>query len=355
MRNNTVTVAKGIGILLMVLGHSGSPAIAQNFMYFFHMPFFFFASGLFYKAYQEDYSGYIKRKVKNLWWPFVKWSYIFLFFHNILYNLCLTEDIYSFKDVLLKACIIPFMFGNDNLLGGYWFLNELFYGTMFITGLCYVLLRFPYFKDKLQLSSITISLSIFFALLVMAYLYPTKPIIFITKMSSSIVSITLGFYASSLQFNKWKIESLFSIYKLFISILILLIGAIIYPVSRTSVGIMHPIGGIYMIIMSLVGIYMMFCIAHYINIGGGKLKIFLIFTGEKTLTILTWHFLSFKIVSAFIVFFYHLPVRRIAEHATVHGYSRIGYWILYFIVGSATPLIFSYLNPKFRNYFLRNS
>lgn len=40
-----VDVAKGIGIILVVLGHNQSPDYIIKFIYSFHMPLFFFLSG----------------------------------------------------------------------------------------------------------------------------------------------------------------------------------------------------------------------------------------------------------------------------------------------------------------------
>lgn len=48
MANNRVAwldIAKGMAIILMVLGHTSIPAVASNFIYAFHMPLFFIALG----------------------------------------------------------------------------------------------------------------------------------------------------------------------------------------------------------------------------------------------------------------------------------------------------------------------
>lgn len=44
-RNVTIDIMKGIGIILMVVGHSGYPSFLRNFIYTFHMPLFFMISG----------------------------------------------------------------------------------------------------------------------------------------------------------------------------------------------------------------------------------------------------------------------------------------------------------------------
>lgn len=49
-RDIAVDVAKGIGILLVILGHLKNPLM--DFIYAFHMPLFFFVSGMFVK---KDY------------------------------------------------------------------------------------------------------------------------------------------------------------------------------------------------------------------------------------------------------------------------------------------------------------
>ena len=41
-KNNFLSTAKGIGIILMVMGHSGVPGDIDKFIYQFHMPLFFF-------------------------------------------------------------------------------------------------------------------------------------------------------------------------------------------------------------------------------------------------------------------------------------------------------------------------
>ena len=62
------------------------------------------------------------------------------------------------------------------------------------------------------------------------------------------------------------------------------------------------------------------------------------FIGENTLTILTWHFLSFKIVSLMIVVVYGLPFSYIGMHPVIPDYSHMGWFVVYTIVGIVVPL-----------------
>ena len=47
MRSNFIDIVKGIGIFLVVLGHQNT--ILTQEIYSFHMPLFFFLSGIFIK------------------------------------------------------------------------------------------------------------------------------------------------------------------------------------------------------------------------------------------------------------------------------------------------------------------
>ena len=46
------------------------------------------------------------------------------------------------------------------------------------------------------------------------------------------------------------------------------------------------------------------------------------FIGKNTLTILTWHFLAFKLVSLSIIGIYDLPIERLAEFPVIKEYSQ---------------------------------
>jgi len=61
-----IDIAKGIAIILMVIGHSTIPSWLSSFIWTFHMPLFFIASGWTTKKGMYSNSEFLKRKVKNL-------------------------------------------------------------------------------------------------------------------------------------------------------------------------------------------------------------------------------------------------------------------------------------------------
>jgi len=88
-RTEWVDYAKGIGILLVVYGHvargvhaAGLPIDAAMFklvdstIYSFHMPLFFFLSGLYFLASLERHGaiGTVAAKLRTVAWPYLVWS-----------------------------------------------------------------------------------------------------------------------------------------------------------------------------------------------------------------------------------------------------------------------------------------
>lgn len=49
-RNEVFDLARGIAIILVVIGHSGCPEYLRNFIYLFHMPVFYTFSGYFFNS-----------------------------------------------------------------------------------------------------------------------------------------------------------------------------------------------------------------------------------------------------------------------------------------------------------------
>jgi hypothetical protein len=72
------------------------------------------------------------------------------------------------------------------------------------------------------------------------------------------------------------------------------------------------------------------------------------YIGTETMTILTWHLLSFKAVSLLIILIYGLPIEQLGEFPVIVEYATNGWWILYFVVGVGLPL----LMKKFMDFFL---
>ena len=81
-RLDYIDIMKGIGIILVVLGHISYNSILITWIYSFHMPLFFLISGfLFYKSRKD---GFIKRKLVGLLTPYFCFSLLTYFYWLII-------------------------------------------------------------------------------------------------------------------------------------------------------------------------------------------------------------------------------------------------------------------------------
>ena len=69
--------ARGIAILLVLFGHTCPPPYTTAFIYAFHMPLFFFLSGLF-MSYDTPWKTWWQKRVRTLLVPFVIFNLVLL-------------------------------------------------------------------------------------------------------------------------------------------------------------------------------------------------------------------------------------------------------------------------------------
>lgn len=62
-RIDYLDIAKGIGILSVIIGHTFDVQYLSNFLYSFHMPLFFVLSGYFFK--EKDTKTIVKKGLKD--------------------------------------------------------------------------------------------------------------------------------------------------------------------------------------------------------------------------------------------------------------------------------------------------
>ncbi len=119
-RRTDIDIAKGIGIILVVWAHACGPG--NFYITQFHMPFFFFVSGLLYSSEDASGIGYIARKGKALLLPFWWWNGLFLPLYFVLFywgNWSIGVFVKEAAEILFTLEKVPF-------LGATWFLPALF-------------------------------------------------------------------------------------------------------------------------------------------------------------------------------------------------------------------------------------
>ncbi len=125
MRDKTIDLAKGLAIILVMIGHTLTNQHICNAIYSFHMPFFFVLSGYFMKKKSID-NTYILKLYKTLLLPYLVTALIticisFLWYQNF-YN--------DFIATILVGCKI---FNIDiPFIGAIWFLVALFISKIIV-------------------------------------------------------------------------------------------------------------------------------------------------------------------------------------------------------------------------------
>lgn len=119
-------VLKGIGIILVAIGHIYSNTVIYNWLYSFHMPLFFFAAGWLYKKSEILYN--IKRRVQTIVLPY------FLFGLLILVYWQLVERKFRDSSMSFIDAFIGLLRGQYNYLDfnvHLWFLPAFFVTVVF--------------------------------------------------------------------------------------------------------------------------------------------------------------------------------------------------------------------------------
>ena len=350
--NTYVQNSKAIAILLMVLGHSNCsiPYVTQ-IIYMFHMPLFFFFSGFcFKKLYISDPKQFVWKRIKGIYWPYVKWSLVFLAFHNVFYTVNIynaefgtgmgSSQKYETKDFIFKAyTIITHMNGHDQLLGGYWFLRALFFGSLF----AFLLISLSSFVKKRygvseKASTVFLILVPLFITMLINHVHLIVPF-FHFGAQPTLASV---FFIIGYVFKRYNVHRLNKKHVLF-GFAFVALGSFFWR-SDTNLLYYDNVKMIPFIITAVIGSWCVYSF-NWASLGHNCL-LFLSFVGQHTLEILTWHFLCFKFVSLCIICIYGLSVTHLAEFPVMGNYASLGWWLAYFLLGVALPLFVPYLIRK---------
>lgn len=97
-RIRSIDIAKAIGIFLIVLGHVLKFGNLRKFIYAFHVPLFFFLSGICFT--QKDNKKFIVKKIKTIYIPYIIVSIIsiavYFFVGKYVSNNINTNIVYNF-------------------------------------------------------------------------------------------------------------------------------------------------------------------------------------------------------------------------------------------------------------------
>ena len=361
-RDTTISIAKGIAIILMVIAHAEAPGWLCRFIFEFHMPLFFITAGYFFsQKYLNDEATFVKKRVKGLYWPFVKWAVFFLIIHNWMFDLGILNETfgneaggvthpYSWHQMQQNLwTIVTAMAGYDAFLcGAFWFFRGLFVASILYLIIYKVALKLLPTRAK--------SLTPYLICLIMLLLCGWK-----TYEGLRVINLVQGgyrdmmgcfFFGCGFIFRQFVDAYHKATARVYVSLPMTLVCAVIvYLFSKYLTANMNWRSTftqfLSLPVPALLGFLMTYNISRWIDRTKGWVKRFLVYTGDHTLNIFIFHIVSYKVVSLLKIWYYGLDPRQIGCHMVIHDYSQQDlFWILYTIAGVGIPLLGTMMSNK---------
>lgn len=370
--SDAVAAAKGLVILLMVMVHGGSPQWANGYIVMWHMPLFFIMSGYCFKEkYLSDARAFAMKRVKGVWWPYVKWTLFFVILHNVLFHLNVYNDVFGFNGQVSHlytwrefgvAIVKTFYFGTgEQLLGGYWFLKELFWASL----IGYAVIWLGVHSKRRLLTSFSLQGGVILTLLLI-FAYFGKdfhvPAIGISQRTWMATFFFLfghawrsweegGTWFSRYDAAPWWLQG-FIVAALAVSVKVVMIFF-----GHTSMLSFTLVNAVPYVVAALSGSVMVVYVCRWLVSRAWALRSFLVFTGRHTFEVLTWHFSCFKLVSLLLIAIYGLDIEYLAWFPVISTAALQGagvevswtlWWIVYLVVGAGIPILWQYVKTKLK-------
>lgn len=298
-RETWIDICKGIGIILVLLAHAiNKDTVLWISINQFHMPLFFFLSGYLYTC-KGDLRLFIYKKIKGLYIPYIFASLLMYF---VYVGIC--EENLS----ILEVVKILVMYRTGPLLGAIWFLRVLFWAIIIydvMNRLC---------KNKKVIYAIS-------TILLVICVHVILPL----KISN--IMVALGFIAIG---NLWRDLKLKARNWYCIPCFIIVYLASLF--TRVSVSTnTYTIPALF-ILVTIIGTIGTISFSQIIMKVEVLLKS-LCWLGKKTIGIVIWQFVTFKVVIVAQIISYGLDWSRIWDFPVIYEYATFGWVVLDIIVG----------------------
>lgn len=356
MRSGALDICKGIAIILMVIGHTEYPGLL-NFVYEFHMPIFFIAAGYcFSLSALNNEATFVKKRLKGLYWPFLKWSVIFLCLHNLMFEIgILNEQFgnaaggvthpYTWHQFQQRiwSCVFNMSGYDEFLTGAFWFFRALLLASIAYLALFKLLLH----VKPLHQRTLPIAWTIAAIALLMA-LWQTGEGLVMTGVVQGGYRDLMGlfFFAIGFIFQQNKKWMQMPWWGALLCLSFVIAASIWFPSCLTYKSTL--IKCVKIVLPAIAGFAMTYWLSSKIEKWNNPVQRFLLFCGRNTLSVYVFHIICFKIVSALKISYYGLDWGHIGDHMIVHHNKTDLFWILYTIAGVGIPLLCTWGWEKFK-------
>lgn len=345
-RNITISISKGIAIVLMVAGHAEPPDLISNFIYIFHMPLFFITAGYFFSRRDVDNPwDFCSRRFKGLYLTFLKWALVFLVLHNLWFEVGLLNEQfgnwtggvthpYSWREFFKRLfLIVTSMSGYDEFMAGaFWFFRGLLVASVLFLVLFRLANRTKYDSMVFPAAAVCVALLAFQAYRLgfgfKVTVIPNGGLRDIWGCFFFGIGVLFRHFESKLACRPWLTA---------LSIAILAIGAWNHWCGMNNSGQLRDL-----LTLPLTGTAGFIAVHHLSSIIAqipSRATRLLTFTGDNTLYVFVFHIISFKVVSALKILYYGLDWGQIGCHMVIHYNNHEDmFWLLYTFVGTFLPL-----------------
>lgn len=346
-KDNYISIAKALGIILMLIGHAIEQNFAYRFIYIFHMPLFFICSGYFFNVPTSviGIRRFVWRRIRSLYIPFIKWGVVFLLLHNYFCDLCLYNHndttYYFYSDYIHRLRSILFsMTGQEQLIDPLWFLKQLLLSSLLICFSTYLFRKSTYrYKDILYL------LLLIMITVVSKYYKWGIPLIW----DLSIVTLSSIFVYFGFLFKKIDKPEIYSFGNFIFSLIIVLFVVWIYNDFLDMLWYNY-LSVLLFIPAALAGVYMVFCVSRMIE--KWPVRRIFYYIGNHTMMILVLHLLVFKVGNLLKILVYNLSIERLSDFKVITEHNEF-FWMIYVILGCLVPLFIDYCLSKMSKKELR--
>ena len=335
--SNFIDMLKGIGIGLVVIGHSGFAY--SNIIYLFHMALFFIVSGYCYKEKKISMGSWAKKKLKPLWIPNFVSVLIVCLMTNVLLSLHIVS-VDAYPPFTLKnfiVCVIKaFLFsGGSQLLGANWFFRTLFWGLLLYEITNRLLLRLN--KNKWVL---VFTICLVFLMAGWGFTRQLGHGMYFNLLSVPILLEMGRFIRSKDLINRYK-NKRYTVACSFCFFVGLVILSKFGSITMNYNVIVNPL---FFLACSSLGFFLCAGIADFVLRHSGKIGVFTIYMGKNSLIIMLLHFISFKVITLLQIVLSGDSIEKLTSYPVY--VSSNGWWIAYSIAGIGIPCLLAMLWGK---------
>lgn len=326
-RDKSWDAVKGLGILLVVLGHSGCPAYLHDFIYLFHMGLFFYVSGKFLKINRGGWKTMLSRRFQGLYAPFLSWGILYIVLHNVFFTLGWYKDSYTWIEMGKQILeVLAFKDVTESLLGPVWFLKSLFLGSLFTFIICLIN------RKRLQMV-------IVIGFYMIGWSCGTHYWPYVMNRE---IGVVIAIYSGYLLKDWNPVVSI----KKFVLISSVLVVAAFY-VKIDVVGCLWGNIGCFPV-LTFLGVVFIFNIIRFVQKVMPELFNALSYLGENSIYILILHFTAFHLFSSLLVSLGIGDRNSLSNITVLLGINHDWWFIPYTVVGVLLPLLYPLLKAKIK-------